>query len=407
MVMKATTRIGLYYYFLPTYRQGKKIIWDGITIDGRKFIDYIPDKITKNKNGQEMKVELINGSIIQIIGTDRYDSIRGTNPIGCVFSEFAFQNPTAWEIVKPILKVNGGWAVFNTTPNGKNHAYDMYNMAKDSDDWFSERLSIEDTGVLTRDDMDEERAEGMSEEMIQQEYYCSFDIGALGGYYGNQVKESYTNDRICSVPVEKLKPINLYLDLGRNDSTTIIFGQDIGKEMRFVDYYENSGHGIDHYVSILREKGYNYGIMWLPHDAFHKRLESNKSIAEQFKEAGFTVKRVKKLGINHGIQEVRKLFPRMWFDKEKCKQLIRAIENYHKEWDDKKKVFKDNPLHDWSSHASDALRYRAVSLQDEQTDDYEAEAVKFIGGSRQIKETYKVDEWAEYQRAAKEAMNDY
>ena len=116
MVKKAIEKIGVYFYFLPTYTQAKKIIWDGIDNNGFKFLDHIPEKITKNKNGQEMKIELINGSIIQLIGTDNYDAIRGTNPIGCVFSEYAFQNPMAWEVVKPILKLNGGWAIFNTTP---------------------------------------------------------------------------------------------------------------------------------------------------------------------------------------------------------------------------------------------------------------------------------------------------
>jgi hypothetical protein len=361
MIRMATQKKGLYFYFLPTYTQGKKILWDGITNDGMRFIDYIPEEILEAKNATEMKLTLKNGSVLQIIGTDHYDAIRGTNPVGCVFSEFAFQNPQAWEVVKPILKVNNGWVVFNTTPNGKNHAYEMFEVAKEQDDWFCERLTIEDTGVLTGEDVKQEIAEGMSTEMAQQEYYCSFDIGALGAIYARQIKELYDNNHICSVAYEKNLPVDIYLDLGRSDSTAIIFSQTIGVEIRIIDYYENTGEAVDHYTSYLRELPYQYNKMWLPHDAYNKRMEHNKSIEEQFKEAGFRTDEVPNISIENGIQEVRKLLPKCWIDKDKCKQLIRALENYHYEWDDVKKVFKKSPLHDWSSHPSDAMRYLAVS----------------------------------------------
>ena len=153
LIKKALLEKGLYYYFLPTYAQAKKIIWDGINNSGFKFIDYCPSEAISAKNGTELKLTLKNGSIVQLIGTDTFDAIRGTNPRGCVFSEYAFQNPMAWDVVKPILKVNGGWAVFNSTPNGKNHFYHMIEMAKNNDNWFCERLSIKDTKVLTSVDM--------------------------------------------------------------------------------------------------------------------------------------------------------------------------------------------------------------------------------------------------------------
>ncbi len=375
-IKKAIHIPGLYFYFLPTYTQGKKIIWDGINNDGFKFIDHVPKQIMKASNSTEMKVELINGSIIQIIGTDRYDAIRGTNPIGCVFSEYAFQNPMAWEVVRPILKVNNGWAIFNTTPNGKNHAYDLYEMARDHDDWFCERLTIDDTKVLTEEDMKDERAEGMTEEMIQQEYYCSFDIGALGAYYARYVNDAVKANRVCTVAVEEAVPVDLWLDLGKNDSTSIGFTQRVGKEMRMIDFYEANGKEIAHYAKYLRSKGYEYGVMYLPHDARHKRLESAKTIQEQFEEAGFKTKIVPSLSIVEGIQLVRKYFPRMWFDKVKCKQLIRSLENYHKEWDEKAKVFRNTPKHDWSSHACDMVRYMCVGWEEDKDNSDYKEALK-------------------------------
>tara|TARA_R100000656_G_scaffold61465_1_gene47496 strand:+ start:23036 stop:24403 length:1368 start_codon:yes stop_codon:yes gene_type:complete len=365
MIREAVERVGLYYYLLPTYTQAKKIIWDGITHDGLKFIDFIPRDLIDNKNGTELKIELWNGSIIQLIGTDNYDAIRGTNPIGCVFSEYAYQNPMAWEVIKPILTVNKGWALFNTTPNGKNHSYEMDYMARENPDWFTQSLDILATGVLSVEDMDKERLEGMSEEMIAQEYFCSYDVGRQGAYYADQVNESRENDRICGVPEEKNLKTDLWLDLGKNDSTSIIMQQLVGLELHLIDFIEDSGKDIDFYIKTLRERNYSYGVMHLPHDAFHKRLESAKTIAEQFEEGGFKVERVPHASIQNGIQQVRKIFPRVYFDKDKCSLLVRALENYHKEYDEVGKVFKKTPKHDWSSHAADAMRYLAIGFEKE------------------------------------------
>jgi len=361
MIYKAFERKGIYYYMLPTLTQARKIIWDGITNDGMRFIDYVPKEVLFNKNNAEMKLELTNGSIIQLVGTDYVDSIRGTNPIGCVFSEYAFQNPMAWEVIKPILKVNGGWACFNTTPNGKNHAWELFEMAKDNDSWFTEALTIDKTGVLSKKDIEEERNEGMTEEMIQQEYFVSFSVGALGSYYASFVEEARKAGRICTVPNEPNLKVDVYFDLGRSDATVMIFTQKVGNEIRILDVYSNTGEGVSHYLKVLDGKGYRINTLYLPHDATFSKMESDKTIEEQFREGGYRTEIVEKLGVQHGIQQVRKLFPRFWFDKDKTKDLIKALENYHAEYNSKLKVFKDKPLHDWSSDFSDCLRYLAVS----------------------------------------------
>ena len=411
MIKRAIEQKGLYFYFLPEYTQAKKIIWDGINNEGWKFLDYIPDEITQSKNGQEMKVELKNGSILRLIGTDKYDSIRGTNPVGCVFSEYAFQNPMAWEVVRPILKVNGGWAVFNTTPNGKNHAYELWEMAKMNDNWYTQMLTIQDTGVLDLQDMEDERKEGMSEEMIQQEYYCSFDIGTLGNYYAKHIADAHKDNRICAVPYDKTFTVDLSLDLGKNDSTAIIFTQQVGKEIRIIDFIEDTGKDISDYVEMLRDKDYAYRYMWLPHDAFNARLESPKTIADQFKEAGFEVRRLLKSPINNGIQQVRKIFPRLWFDKTNCKQLVRALENYHKEYDERAKVFKNIPKHDWSSHSADAMRYMAIGLQEQEpkSSDYERAASEFAKVGTKTTDPHlgvHRSEYADYKSAMYDFINE-
>ena len=167
--------IGTYYYFFPTYSQGKKALWEGIGRDGFKYIDHFPKELLDGKpNESEMKIRYKSGSLFQIIGTDDVDKIMGTNPRGCVFSEYSLQHPKAWEYIRPILRENKGWAMFNYTPRGKNHGYDLYQMAKNNPKWFVSKLTINDTDVLTEEDMQEERDAGMSEEMIQQEFYCSF-----------------------------------------------------------------------------------------------------------------------------------------------------------------------------------------------------------------------------------------
>lgn len=360
LIREAVKKPGLYYYFFPTYTQGKKVIWDGMTNEGRAFLDYIPPSILIEKNIQELKLKLWNGSIIQIIGTDNYDAVRGTNPLGCVFSEYAYQTPMAWEVIAPILRLNGGWAVFNTTPNGHNHAYDLWEVATKAEHWWTQVLSITDTNMLTDKDLDAERAEGKSEEMIQQEYYCSFEIGALGAFYTEQLRKMKHENRICAVPYEPQKRVELFLDLGRDDLTTILFVQTLGKEVRIIDTYANRNFAVDHYVKVLRDKDYFYGDMWIPHDGWAKRMESNLSIGEQFRDAGFTVQRVPDTTILNGVQICRKLFPKLWFDKEKTRDLVKALENYHREYDEVKKMFSESPKHDWSSHFSDAFRYCCV-----------------------------------------------
>jgi len=364
IIRRAFEEKGLYYYLLPTYSQARKIIWDGMTNDGMKFLDYAPNAIVKNTNSTEMKLELTNGSIVQLVGTDDYDRIRGTNPRGCVFSEFAFHNPQAWDVIKPILKVNGGWGVFQTTPNGKNFAYDMYKMATELPDWFAQKLTIKDTGILTDEDIRKEKLEGMPDDMIAQEYFCEFSVGAFGSYYSSLLLDAEKEGRICNVPADPNVPVNLTLDLGKNDSTAIIFSQWIGKEIRIVDAFEHTGESVAFYCKELDKRNYRYGVMYLPHDAKAGRMESEKTIQQQFDDAGFRTEIVPKLEINDGIQQLRKIFNRIWFDKTKCSQLLRSLENYHKEWDDVRKVFKNNPLHDWSSNFADSSRYLAVAYNE-------------------------------------------
>jgi hypothetical protein len=174
-IKKAFERVGQYFHCFPEYNQGRKVLWDGI--DETRVLDlHCPPELRKATNKQEMKIDLINGSLWQIIGADNYDAVVGTNPKGIVFDEFSISEKMrkAWDFFRPILVENGGWAVFCFTPRGRNHAWDIYQMAQRNPEWFCQLLTVDDTKALSVSDVQKERDAGMSEDMIRQEFYCDF-----------------------------------------------------------------------------------------------------------------------------------------------------------------------------------------------------------------------------------------
>ena len=177
-VKKGFERVGNYYHCFPEYGQGRKVIWDGIDRDGHRILDWhIPPEIRRGEpNKTELKVDLVNGSTYQIIGADNYNSVVGTGAVGLILDEWAVSDryPMAWDYFRPILAENGGWAVFPFTPRGRNHGWDLYQMALRNKDWFCQLLTVDDTKAIGRLDIEAERQAGMPESMIQQEFYCSF-----------------------------------------------------------------------------------------------------------------------------------------------------------------------------------------------------------------------------------------
>jgi hypothetical protein len=215
-VKEAHKRVGTYYYFFPTYNQARKALWDGIDRDGFKYMDHIPEELRENTNHSEMKIKLKCGSIIQFIGTDNIDSIMGTNPVGCVFSEYSLQNAEAWDLIRPILTENGGWALFNYTPRGRNHGFLLYEMAKNNPEWFCELLTVDDTDVITAGMIQAERESGMSEEKIKQEYYCSFEASLQKCFFSGVLED------------------HKYLQSGNTGSILV------DKKTKDIDFVENS-----------------------------------------------------------------------------------------------------------------------------------------------------------------------
>lgn len=365
---EALTRVGSYFYLFPTYAQAKKAIWDGRDREGFPFLGHFPKELVKARDQSELKLTLANGSIFQLIGTDNIDSLMSTNPVGCVFAEYALQDPSAWEYMRPILRENGGWAAFDFTPRGKNHGWLLYDLAcrlvADGDpSWFVERLTVDNTRALSEADIAAERREGMSEELIQQEFYCSFEGVQEGAIFGRQLEAAERDGRICAVPWQPELSVSTWWDIGTKDPTAIWFTQDVGREVHVIDYYENSGVGVgvDHYIKHLQSYPYVWGEHHGPHDLeAHSFAAGGKSTLEVASELGFRFEVVPKVSPADGINAGRTFMQRCWFDRAKTERGRLALASYHYAWDERRKVFQDKPYHDWASNGADAWRYLAV-----------------------------------------------
>ena len=367
-------------YVYPTSVMGRGHLWEAIDKDGFKFINHIPKELRAgDANSTRMVINVKNGtntdSQFQVVGANHPDSLRGGGAKLFVFSEWAEHDPYAWDVVEPILRENDGIAVFNTTPKGDNHARALLEYAKGSDKWWTQTLTVDDTKVFTKNDMEalvidvvkrfeaNGRSRGEAEAYIQQEYYCSFDAPVLGSYYGASIKKAEEEKRITHVPHQQGIPVSTYWDLGIDDSMTIWFLQVVGQELHFIDYYENSGEGLPHYAKYLQDKNYVYNYHNAPFDIEARELGSGKSRKEIASKLGISFRVAPRLRIEEGINAGRTIFSQCWFDKEKCHRGIQALKNYKKEWDDKNMVYRKHPLHNWASHGADAFRTFAVTYR--------------------------------------------
>lgn len=384
----AHTRIGSYWHMLPEKEQARKAIWTQINPHtGKKRIDEaFPEALRKRTNDQEMFIEFLNGSTWQIAGSDNYNSLVGSSPCGIVFSEYALANPASWAYLRPILRENGGWAVFISTPRGQNHFYNLHEFAKSAPGWFAETLTVEDTQILSQTELQNDLAELQAEHgeaygkaIWLQENYCSFDAAIPGAYWAEALDYAQTTGRICEFPIAKDAVVDTGWDLGRTDDTAIWFRQFNGTQIDVIDHFSEPGWDIDnpdqpekslvHFLLRKRQElGITYGTHYLPHDARPRTLAAGgKSILQQFNDA---VKRhpelgrfviVPRLDVQEGIIAARKTFPRCRFHKTRCKLGLNALRHYHREWDPELKKYLDTPKHDWSSHPADAWRTLSLS----------------------------------------------
>lgn len=374
----AHERVGEYWHMLPEASQGRKVVWDAVSPHtGRRRIDQaFPVEMRDRTRENDMVIQFKNGSLWRVVGSDNYESLLGSTPVGVVFSEWALADPQAWAFLRPILMENGGWVIFITTPRGTNHARTTYELARKEPAWFAQILATQDTKVFTPEQLADELRElqhdyGIEEgaALFEQEYNCSFDAALVGSYYGPYLSRASKTERIGKIPIDRGVLVHTSWDLGISDSTAIWFVQCVGKERRLVDYHEASGVGLDEYARILREKqekhGWIYGIHYFPHDIEVREL-GNKGLSrsDTLQGLGIKAKVVPQHNVNDGINAVRRMLDSTWIDETRCERGLNALRNYRREWDEKLKMFRDHPLHDWSSHGADALRTFASGHRD-------------------------------------------
>jgi hypothetical protein len=377
MAKEAARKVGNYFYVFPTKEEARRAVWEKTLDDGTRMLDFLPKEVVDGRLNQDMSIRLKNGSTIRVVGLDKNpDSIRGITPQGIIFSEFAFSDFEAYKIVLPALHRHDSWLIINSTPNGRNHFYDMFQGAKKSSEWyvdFKQCLYPERKGYL--DTKTPEFYENMvkSGEMlwedIEREFGCDFSTGTKGSFYLPQIEEAFKDGRIGRYQHDSMLPVDTFWDIGLKDSTAVWFVQRVGNAIILIDYYEDFGKSLPAYTIMLKEKGYRYRTHHLPHDGSkrqHVGMET-ETVSAQFADAlrinevsGYVTVVSKPHSKIEGIYAVRRRFSRYCFNLDTCKLGISRLELYHKKWDKKRKVFLKEPEHDENSDGADALRLEAI-----------------------------------------------
>ena len=370
---------GRYAYVAPYYSQAKNIAWD--------YLQKFAQPVLSKANQSELWVELINGARIRLFGADNPDALRGLYLDGIVLDEYADMRPRIWgEIIRPLLADRLGWAVFIGTPKGHNGFWDVYSKALTSSEWYVKTLRASQTNLLPSSEL-ADAAKMMSQDQYLQEFECDFESAILGAYYGKEMRQLTDSGRIIHVEHDVLFPVFTAWDLGYSDDTSIWWYQVVHGEIRVLDYHSSNGQPIPFYTGLIQAKaieyGYTYRTHWLPHDARAKTLASGgKSIIEQLsvKIPLETMRIVPSLSLQDGIQASRLALMRSWFD-SKCEDGIECLRQYQREYDEDKKVFRDKPRHDWTSHGADAFRMLAIAWREEEKALPKDEAIKglFVG----------------------------
>jgi hypothetical protein len=341
-----------YAYIAPTYTQAKRVAWD--------YLLKYTEPLERKANIAELRVDFWDRRI-SLYGADNPDSLRGIYLDGVVLDEVGDMNPKVWnEIIRPALADRTGWAMFIGTPKGANHFKDLRDRAESEPNWALLEFRASDTGIVPKEELDAARKE-MGDDKYNQEFECSFHAAVEGSYYG-AVLNDLAPERFREIVRDDLCKTYASWDLGMGDSTAIWIAQLAGQEVRLLDYIENHGQGLDWYVRELTNRGWHKANHLMPHDVEVRELGTGKSRLEVLRDAGLDCTVVPRLGVDDGIQAVRRMLPRCWFNTPQVKQGLDCLRNYRREYDEKRNVFYDKPLHDWSSHGSDSFRYLACGL---------------------------------------------
>ena len=344
-------------YIAPYLSQAKAVAWD-------YALEFTRDIPEIKVNHSELRIDFLNGARFRLFGADNYNAMRGLYFDAVVLDEMADFPASAWSnVIRPALADRRGSATFISTPKGKNEFWELWHEAQDDPNWFTAMLKASDTSILDQEELDEARRT-MGDDRYEQEFECSFEAAIQGAFYAKEMKEATENGRITRVPYDRAASVITAWDLGIGDSTAIWFAQFVGQEIRIIDYYENSGVGLDHYAKVLLDKEYHYEQHILPHDVQVKELGTGKSRLETLDALGIrNIEIAPKLAVEDGIQAARTMIPKCWFDADNCTRGIEALRQYRRDFDEKLKTWRGRPLHDWTSHGADAFRYLAVGYR--------------------------------------------
>jgi phage terminase large subunit len=369
----AHKRVASYWHCLPEYAQARKALWTAVNAHTgkRRLFEAFPPELVENMNEQEMFLRLKCGSTWQLIGSDRFDATVGAGPAGIVYSEWALANPSAWAFHRPMLEENNGWAAFITTPRGRNHAKAMYEMAKANPGrWFAELSSVHDTGALTGEALDEALSEyialygeDLGQAQFDQEYLCSFNAAILGAFYAREMVAVRSSGRIRDFEPAP-GPVNRAWDIGTRDDTSIWWFQIIGGVPHIVDCYTNHGAGVDHYAEVCRDRGWEPGTDYVPHDAKVLEWGTSRTRIESMVANGLRPQLVPSATKADGIQAARTTLKTAVFHPRCEERGISALEQYRREWDDDRKTFAAHEHRDWTTHLSDAFRYLSLAWRE-------------------------------------------
>jgi hypothetical protein len=378
VAVSAVTRPGNYFYCLPEFEQGRRVVWAAVNPHSgiRRIDEAFPQSMRANTNDHSMFLRFHNGSTFNVVGSDNYDtSLVGSSMAGIVFSEFALANPNAWGYARPTIEENNGWALFISTPRGRNHAHEMYKHAQHAPGWFCELLTAEDTGMLTREQLVETLKEmcalyGIDQgtALYRQEMLCDWQASVLGSFYAREMADVRSEGRVTPIEPPAGTPVSRAWDLGVGHSTSIWFFCVVGSQLYILDHYVGSGVGFEHYAEhierLYTKRGWTHGTDFVPHDAKVREMGTGRTRVETMARLGLSPQLAPDASLDDGRNAVRRTLPLCVFH-PRCDEGdlpgLGGLEQYRREWDDEKKTFKKSAVEDWTTDIADSFRYLSLS----------------------------------------------
>lgn len=348
-------------YLAPFYVQAKDIAWLYL----KRYCGPLIDMGAKI-NESELSITLPhNNATIKLYGADNADRMRGLYFDGIVLDEAQkILKSVLSQVIMPALADRLGWLDASGTPAGwDNLLGELARLARSNPEWYFQTLKASETNIIAEEELKRQRSM-MTESEYEQEFECSFQAALIGAYYGKEINELEKQEHITHVPYEPRLKVYTAWDLGMDDATAIWFVQRLNMQVRVIDYYENSGCGLDHYAKILDNKPYVYEEHYLPHDTAVREMGTGRSRFETLADLGIDATIIPAQSVEDGISAVRMLLPTCWFDIDKTKRGLDALRQYQREYNDKLSTFHNRPRHDWASHAADAFRYLALGFPD-------------------------------------------